>query len=688
MRRAGSALLVLLFAGLAVVGVTFSDGSRAEAVGPEILLPEPTLAPGELAWIMGVTDITAPVLVGGFLAYQLFAPGSWPLTIRGSSHHGQVDAGHTSQSGCTVSSPTVCFTSTPDPAVPVVGTGTWVVAPGTGPTASFWSSKWDCSDGTSHTGNGSPSNASDPNGYAFAASPTCGSANVVYFEVCYQNSGGPCLRGGKVRWFADGLPRSYTATVTCSGGSVVVGSQQPEGSGDTPVSVPACPAGEYAKSVSVDCTIGPETVAGCQSFTTPAGASSGTYADCYTSPGCALAVWYSVNGGSTWTKCAWGGDASCVGWYGSSGTTSYRCQWGAHLLPLSSCSSLAHAYDTSGGYIPANPEGGGPSQTFKNFTVVQVSASNALTENIVPGMDVTVTPVGATAVITIDLWESEYCYFCNKGFTARIRSGGITGPVVASHDFPNPYADSTAGFQAEWAGQYTDKAPPSSGRYVVTVQGTTAASNDVIYAGERLLTVVMPAPDWSSTVAVSNAPSPSPSPTSSTGTGTGTGSSPSPSTGSAGAPASDPSTFGGANAAEDSCWPSGWGWFNPKEWVLHPLRCAFMPSQTDLQAAHDSMSGGWSSTTGLGGWASALGGSVTALGGIASSAGSDCAGPSFTVHLAGIVAPDLRPLYACGPPLDKVAIACKVLLSIGMVLYGLRICTKALRASIGMGDAA
>jgi hypothetical protein len=141
----------------------------------------------------------------------------------------------------------------------------------------------------------------------------------------------------------------------------------------------------------------------------------------------------------------------------------------------------------------------------------------------------------------------------------------------------------------------------------------------------------------------------------------------------------------------DNCMSSFWSW-NPVAWVFTPVKCAltwaFVPSSTDVQSAHDSMNGGWSSTRGLGGWAASIGGAVTALGGLASSAGNDCAGPSFTVHLAHIDAPNMRPLYACAPPLDKVAIACKVLLSIGMVLYGIRICSRALRSSIGLGDAA
>lgn len=38
---------------------------------------------------------------------------------------------------------------------------------------------------------------------------------------------------------------------------------------------------------------------------------------------------------------------------------------------------------------------------------------------------------------------------------------------------------------------------------------------------------------------------------------------------------------------DDGCWPSGWGWFNPLEWVLHPIKCALVWAFWDQDAADE-----------------------------------------------------------------------------------------------------
>lgn len=76
-------------------------------------------------------------------------------------------------------------------------------------------------------------------------------------------------------------------------------------------------------------------------------------------------------------------------------------------------------------------------------------------------------------------------------------------------------------------------------------------------------------------------PTEHPQPNPSTGTGDGTGAHPE----SGGAP-------GTSNTAEgQSCWPSGWGWLNPVEWVLHPIMCAFWD-----QGSADEMGELWGDT--------------------------------------------------------------------------------------------
>lgn len=61
---------------------------------------------------------------------------------------------------------------------------------------------------------------------------------------------------------------------------------------------------------------------------------------------------------------------------------------------------------------------------------------------------------------------------------------------------------------------------------------------------------------------------------------------------------SDPSEtacFGGAIDLDSSgeCFPDGWGWFNPVQWVLRPIKCAvvwaFLPEDEDLEEFVDSI---------------------------------------------------------------------------------------------------
>jgi hypothetical protein len=48
-----------------------------------------------------------------------------------------------------------------------------------------------------------------------------------------------------------------------------------------------------------------------------------------------------------------------------------------------------------------------------------------------------------------------------------------------------------------------------------------------------------------------------------------------------------------ADGGGNECWPSGWGWLNPLEWVLKPIKCAarwlFIPPQPEFRNALDEM---------------------------------------------------------------------------------------------------
>jgi hypothetical protein len=44
---------------------------------------------------------------------------------------------------------------------------------------------------------------------------------------------------------------------------------------------------------------------------------------------------------------------------------------------------------------------------------------------------------------------------------------------------------------------------------------------------------------------------------------------------------------------EEACWPDGWGWFNPAEWVYRPVKCAmtwaFVPPDGSIQAEWEEL---------------------------------------------------------------------------------------------------
>lgn len=76
-----------------------------------------------------------------------------------------------------------------------------------------------------------------------------------------------------------------------------------------------------------------------------------------------------------------------------------------------------------------------------------------------------------------------------------------------------------------------------------------------------------------------------------TGNDTGTQTTVKPST-SAGASA-DPAT----GAERPDCWPSGWAAFNPLNWVLQPLQCAFSPRQSAIVKNETQVSTAWKNSS-------------------------------------------------------------------------------------------
>lgn len=91
-------------------------------------------------------------------------------------------------------------------------------------------------------------------------------------------------------------------------------------------------------------------------------------------------------------------------------------------------------------------------------------------------------------------------------------------------------------------------------------------------------------------------PDPSPSTTTTTTPGSGTDDRcPGPGCPNPEAPPGDPG--GGGDGGGGACWPSGWGWFNPLEWVYRPVVCA-LRAVFWSDAAAAEIGGMWDGTAG------------------------------------------------------------------------------------------
>lgn len=150
------------------------------------------------------------------------------------------------------------------------------------------------------------------------------------------------------------------------------------------------------------------------------------------------------------------------------------------------------------------------------------------------------------------------------------------------------------------------------------------------------------------------------------GTGTGTGTRPA--TTNPGAATIAMNTPVGNPATSRECWPSGWGVFNPFEWVFQPVRCAlewaFVPRtakitqvQTQIQLAAVN-SKPVEIITGVQGWAG-----IVPL-------SDGCMGPVIEFNMFGKAFGPYHPLQACTGALVQAAALSKIALSIAFVIMG------------------
>lgn len=188
-------------------------------------------------------------------------------------------------------------------------------------------------------------------------------------------------------------------------------------------------------------------------------------------------------------------------------------------------------------------------------------------------------------------------------------------------------------------------------------------------------------PQPTTTVTAAPAPTLSPQPqptTSSTPDATVTGA---PRPGESGAPAA-------TDPQGQECWPSGWGVFNPLEWVYRPTVCAlkwaFVPRSGTWTATigDDGLLGAWEGSA-FGEWNDATGDVIGAFAGFDDYA-SGCEGPSLSGDLSGQQY-ELKPLDACAPPMSTVAAVTKGLLTVIVGFGGAFLIIDPLFAALGLG---
>lgn len=132
------------------------------------------------------------------------------------------------------------------------------------------------------------------------------------------------------------------------------------------------------------------------------------------------------------------------------------------------------------------------------------------------------------------------------------------------------------------------------------------------------------------------------------------------------APTTTPMPGGSASPDGGACYPRGWAAFNPVEWVLKPLGCAFIPEPGYVDAELVQLRDAWSTSPPgayIGAGLGVLGTVQSALG--SAPGGSGCAGPAVSIP-PPIDLVDWHPISVC--PFPAVAAAARVFIS-GVLLF-------------------
>ena len=140
--------------------------------------------------------------------------------------------------------------------------------------------------------------------------------------------------------------------------------------------------------------------------------------------------------------------------------------------------------------------------------------------------------------------------------------------------------------------------------------------------------------------------------------------------------ASVPCSSAGEPVPENGeCFPSGWGALNPVEWVVKPLKCAFIPRQdlkTRAGQTRTKLEG-----KGPAPILAAIGARVGDLG----DAGG-CSGPTIQFNLRS-VHQSIQPFAACTEPLSTVATFSRALTTVAIAIGGVGGLARAVSAGFG-----
>lgn len=150
-----------------------------------------------------------------------------------------------------------------------------------------------------------------------------------------------------------------------------------------------------------------------------------------------------------------------------------------------------------------------------------------------------------------------------------------------------------------------------------------------------------------------------------------------PTTGTATVPGTGGAVQPGSDAETVGCFPTGFAAFNPVEWVLQPIRCAFTPkpethTQFSQRMQNRINSVGFAPISAA--WLSAY----KDVGG-----GSGCSGPTVNFSMNG-VSQEMQPFQACTEPMVTIAAIANGVATVGIVLFGGLAMVRAIGSAFGL----